>query len=75
MPDAPRFIEDGFSEHDSPLVGDVEDVSVIGPVKPLIDETVIVEVPEPLPRTVTLEGLAEIVKSCAPPIAYTTVTV
>ena len=75
VPDAPRLIDEGFSEQDSPLVGDTEDASVIVPVKPLIDETVIVEVPGELERVVTLEGLAEIPKSWAPPTAYVMVTV
>lgn len=75
VPDAPRLIDDGFSEHDSPLVGDMEDVSVIVPVRPLIDVTVMVEVPGELARVVTLEGLAEILKSWAPPTVYVMVTV
>ena len=63
VPDSPRLIDEGFIEHDNPLAGDTEDVSVIVPARPLIDVTVIVEVPGELERVVTLDGLAEILKS------------
>ena len=74
MPEAPRLIVVGFNEHDNPALGDMEDESVIVPVNPFTDEIEIVEFPRALVRTLTLEGLAEMVKSGTPPTVNITVT-
>ena len=73
VPDAPRLIVVGLNEHDSPAAGDTKDESVIVPVNPFTDEMEIVDFPGALARTVTLDGLAEMVKSGTPPTVNTTV--
>ncbi len=51
--------------HVRPVAGDTEDASVTVPVKPPVGVMVIVEVPDAPATTVTLVGLAEMVKSAS----------
>jgi hypothetical protein len=59
--------------HVKPVGGDTVSDNATVPVKPLIAETVIVEVPAEPTETLTLVGLAVIVKSGAGDTVYVTV--
>jgi hypothetical protein len=63
VPDVPsvRLVDE--NAHVSPVEGDIEKVNLTLPVKPLIDDTVIVEGPNAPAFTVTLVGLAVTMKS------------
>ena len=66
-------MHDKVEEPDPPVTttgvrvqAELSTVRVTGPVKPLTGEIVIVEIPGELTTTVTLDGLAVIVKSGTP---------
>ena len=55
-----------LSVHVRPLIGETLVARVTVPVKPFSEETLIVEVPLSPAFTLTVVGLAAMVKSCAP---------
>jgi hypothetical protein len=65
VPEVPRVTLVGLSVQVNPVEGETDDVRVTVPVNPWIEVTVIVEVPVAPALTVTLVGLALIVKSGA----------
>jgi hypothetical protein len=65
VPEVPRVTLVGLSVQVNPVEGEADDVRVTVPVNPWIEVTVIVEVPVAPALTVTLVGLALIVKSGA----------
>jgi hypothetical protein len=62
VPDVPRTTLVGLRVHVRPVAGETEEVRATVPVNPLVEVTVIVDVPAVPARTVTLVGLAVIVK-------------
>ena len=58
MPDVPRVTVVGNRLQVKPLLGEIEEVKLTVPVKPLCAVTVIVEVPDTPARTVTALGFA-----------------
>jgi len=63
VPEVPRVTLVGVRVQVRPVAGETEAVRLTVPVKPWTEPTVIVEVPEAPASTVTLAGLAVIVKS------------
>lgn len=74
VPDVPRVIVGGFKEQESPIAGEADEESVIGPANPFVAETVIIEVPVAFASVVTLDGLAVMLKSASAPMLYVTMT-
>ena len=70
----PRVILVGFNEQESSIAGEADEESATVPVNPFMAETVIIEVPVAFARVVTLDGLAEMLKSSSPPMLYVTTT-
>lgn len=62
VPDVPRVMLVGLREQAMPVVGDIEDVRSIVPVKPLTDATVIVDVPAVPEFTFTVDGVLVMLK-------------
>jgi hypothetical protein len=63
VPEVPRVTLVGVRVHVRPVAGETVAVSETVPAKPWSEVTVIVEIPDAPARTVTLVGLAAIVKS------------
>jgi hypothetical protein len=63
VPEVPRLTLVGVRVQDNPVEGDTDDIRLTVPVNPLIDVTVIVEVPAVPALTGTLVGLAVTEKS------------
>jgi hypothetical protein len=63
VPEVPRVTLVGVRVHVRPVAGETVSVRATVPAKPWSEVTVIVEVPDAPARTVTLVGLATIVKS------------
>jgi hypothetical protein len=63
VPEVPRVTLVGVRVQDNPVEGDTDDIRLTVPVNPLIDVTVIVEVPEAPAVTATPVGLADTEKS------------
>ena len=72
VPEAPSVTLAGLNTHESPDVGDTVEDRLMIPVNPPTEETVIVEFPVALARTVTLVGFAVTVKSFAATTLYVT---
>ena len=65
VPDVPRTTLVGLRVHVRPVAGETEEVRATVPVNPLVEVTVMVDVPVVPAKTVTLVGLAVIVKPVA----------
>ena len=63
LPEVPRVILVGDRVHVKPVEGEIDDVGLIAPVKPLAAVTVIVEVPVTPELTETVVGHADTLKS------------